>query len=201
MTGTDGDHVTRRLGKLLVISGPSGSGKTSIVRALREDPRVEFSVSATTRPPRPGEVDGRDYRFLDEKEFLARVERGEFLEWARYNDHLYGTLREPLERALDEGRVFVLEIEVQGTRQLREKKVEGIYVFIVPPDLDKLRERLRRRGSDSEAEIDRRLAIARQELRARGLYDHQVVNDDLDRAVAEVRRIAGLDRPAGSGDR
>lgn len=190
--------MARRRGKLLVISGPSGSGKTSIVRALREDPRVEFSVSATTRPPRPGEVDGRDYRFLDEQEFLARVQRGEFLEWARYNDHLYGTLREPMERALDEGRVFVLEIEVQGTRQLRERGVEGIYVFIEPPSLEELRERLRRRGSNSEEEIERRLAIAREELRARDLYDHHVINDDLERAVAEVRRIAGLDRPPGA---
>ena len=119
-------------GKLGVISGPSGAGKTSVCRALKRDPRVRFSVSATTRAMRKGEAEGVDYRFMDEAEFEAAVARGEFLEHAVYNGHHYGTLRAPMEQALRDGLVFVLEIEVQGTRQLRERKVEGCYVFVVP---------------------------------------------------------------------
>ena len=179
-------------GRLLVISGPSGSGKTSVVRDLRSDPRVTFSVSATTRPRREGERDGVDYHFLDAAEFEARMARGEFLETARYNGNLYGTLRAPMEQALRDGRTFVLEIEVQGTRILRENGIPGLYVFLVPPNIDALRERLTRRGQNSPEEIDARVAIAAEEMRASHLYDHVIVNDDLARTIRAVREVAGL---------
>ena len=179
-------------GKLVVISGPSGSGKTSVVRALRKHPRVVFSVSATTRPIRPDEADGVDYHFLDRAEFERRRQAGEFLESAEYNGNFYGTLRQPMLQALARGECFVLEIEVQGTRQLRASGVAGLYVFLVPPDLDVLRQRLARRGTNSPEEIEARLAIARAEMEARDLYDHVVVNDDLARAIADVERIIGL---------
>ena len=179
-------------GKLVVISGPSGAGKTSVCRALKRDPRVEFSVSATTRPMRKSEVDGVDYHFMTKEEFESAVARDEFLEHATYNGNHYGTLRAPMDRALAAGRVFVLEIEVQGTRQLRERGVEGCYVFVVPPSVDELRRRLLARGTNTPAEIEQRIAIAQEELGAQELYDHVVPNIDLEATIAEVKRIIGL---------
>ncbi len=179
-------------GKLVVISGPSGAGKTSVCRALKEDPRVRFSVSATTRPMRRGEVDGVDYHFMTKARFEAAVRDGEFLEHATYNGNHYGTLRAPMEDALAKGLVFVLEIEVQGTRQLRERHVEGCYVFVVPPSIDELRRRLIARGTNPPDEIEARIAIAREEMGARDLYDHIVPNIHLEQTIAEVRRIIGL---------
>ncbi|GAB4142988.1 MAG: guanylate kinase [Planctomycetota bacterium] len=176
-------------GKLVVISGPSGAGKTSVCRALKELPGVEFSVSATTRARREGERDGVDYFFLTDEEFTRRVEAGEFLEWARYNRHRYGTLRGPMDAALEAGKTFVVEIEVQGTRQLRAAKVPGIYVFIVPPDIETLRKRLLKRAANTNEEIEARLEIARRELEAADLYDHVIVNEDLD---GTIRRVAEL---------
>lgn len=179
-------------GRLVVISGPSGSGKTSVCKALKRHPKVEFSVSATTRQSRPGEQDGVDYHFLAAAEFEARVARGEFVEWARYNGRCYGTLRAPMNRALEQGRIFVLEIEVQGTRQLRACAVEGLYLFIVPPDFAELRRRLERRGSDSPAEIEQRLRIAEEELRGAHLYDHVIENRDLQATIRRVEELIGL---------
>ncbi len=179
-------------GKLIVLSGPSGAGKTSIVRVLKEDPRIEFSVSATTRSPRPGEVDGVDYHFMAIEEFVARRDRGEFLEWAEYNERFYGTLRAPVDQALRGGKHFVLEIEVQGTQQLRDAGVEALFVFIVPPSLQHLRDRLAARGQNSAEDIERRVRIAAAELEAQSLYDHVVVNRDLEEAIAEVKALLGF---------
>ncbi len=183
---------THEPGRMVVISGPSGSGKTSVVRALRRLPRVEFSVSATTRTMRAGERDGVDYHFLTRPEFEARRAQGQMLEWAEYNGRLYGTLRAPMERALRAGRVFVLEIEVQGTRQLRAAKVPGTYVFLTPPSLEELRARLVARGTDSAEEIERRVQIAAEEMTHKDLYDHVICNENLDATVARVRELLGL---------
>lgn len=182
-------------GQLVVISGPSGAGKTSVCRALKQHPDVEFSVSATTRAPRAGERDGVDYHFLSREDFQRRLRENQFLEWATYNGNLYGTPRWPMDQALARGRTFLLEIEVQGTRQLRQAGVPGLYVFIAPPSLDELRRRLLHRGSNDPAEIEQRLRIAEQELAAAAevfagapLYDVVVENQDLERTIAEVWR-------------
>jgi guanylate kinase len=184
--------VSDARGKLVVISGPSGSGKTSVCRELKKDPRVTFSVSATTRQRRDAEVDGDDYYFLTEADFLRRRDAGEFLESARYNEHYYGTLRAPMEAALAAGQMFVVEIEVQGTRQLRANGVQGVYIFVVPPSLAELRRRLENRGTETPAQIQDRLRIAAEELEARELYDHEVVNEDLQQAIREIKDIIGL---------
>ena len=188
-------------GTMLVVSGPSGSGKSTICKRLIADPRVEFSVSATTRAPRAGEVDGRDYHFMDKARFKEEIERGAFIEWAEVHGNLYGTPRVPMERALAAGMVFLLEIDVQGGAQLKALGLPGVYVFIAPPDLASLRTRLEQRGTDSSEVIERRMAKAREEMRAQERYDHVVVNLDLELAVAEVRRLAGLDRGQGGGAR
>ena len=177
-----------------MVTGPSGVGKGSLIRALRErQPGLEVSVSATTRPPRPGEVDGRDYHFLTEDEFEERLRRGLFLENATYSGNRYGTLRSELER---DAEALVLEIEIQGARQVRETLPSALRVFIAPPSVEALRERLERRGADSPEEIERRLAVAREELAARDEFRHVIVNDDLDRAASELQdllaRVWGL---------
>ena len=178
---------------MLVISGPSGSGKTTICKRLLQDPRVVFSVSATTRKMRPGEVDGRDYHFLSVEDFRAKVERGEFIEWAEVFGNLYGTLRAPLKAALAKDQVYLLEIDVQGALQLKAIGEPGTYVFIAPPDFDELRRRLVARNTETSEVLERRLEKAHYEYQERAKYDHVVVNDDLERAIAEVRRIVGLD--------
>jgi len=182
-------------GTMLVVSGPSGSGKSTICKRLMADPRVEFSVSATTRAPRSGEVDGREYHFMDKKRFREEIERGAFIEWAEVHGNLYGTPRVPMERALAEGRTFLLEVDVQGGAQLKALGEPGVYVFIAPPDMQSLRARLEQRGTDSPEVIERRLAKAQEEMRARERYDHVIVNTDLERTIEEVRRVAGLARP------
>ncbi len=185
-------------GRVLVISGPSGSGKSTICRRLLEDPRIEFSVSATTRPKRPGEVDGRDYVFVDRERFRRHVDEGDFLEWAEVHGNLYGTLRGAVERALAEGRILLLEVDVQGGAQLKAQGIPGIYIFVAPPDLEVLRTRLKARGTDGPETIERRMRKAQEELLATEKYDHVVVNDDLERALAEVRQLAGLEGEDGT---
>jgi guanylate kinase len=181
---------------MVVISGPSGSGKSTICRKLLEDPRVVFSVSATTRKKREGEVDGRDYVFLSREDFRRHVEHGDFIEHAEVYGNMYGTLREPMQRALAAGKVFLLEIDVQGANQLRALGEPGTYLFIAPPDFEELRRRLAGRGSETPEMLERRLHKAEDEWRERVKYDHVVVNDDVGRAVGEIRKILSLDRPA-----
>jgi guanylate kinase len=180
-------------GRLVVISGPSGSGKTTICRALLEDERVVLSVSATTRSKRRGEEDGVSYYFLEPDDFDARAKRGEFLEWAEYNGNRYGTLRGEVERKCADGKLVILEIEVQGTRKLREQSIDASYVFIMPPGLEELERRLRARQTEDEETIRRRLAIAREEMDMAHLYDHVIINRELDRAVQELRIYLGLE--------
>src|SRR3954468_22288844 len=172
---------------VLVITGPSGVGKGTVIRLLLDRfPAMKLSVSATTREPRPGEVDGVDYHFLSPDEFQERVDHDDFLEWAEYAGNRYGTLRSELER---DAHPLVLEIEVQGARQVRERVPDAVSVFIAPPSDEALRTRLVGRGSDSPEQIERRLEVARQELAAESEFDHVVVNDDLDAAVEELSRL------------
>lgn len=183
-------------GRLVVISGPSGAGKTSVCRALKQEPGVEFSVSATTRAMRQGEREGIDYHFLSREDFQRRLAENQFLEWATYNGNLYGTPRWPMDQALAQGRTFLVEIEVKGTRQLRERGQQGVYVFIAPPSIEELRRRLQRRGSNDPAEIEQRVQIAVDELAAareivagRPLYDVILENRDLDQTIAAVQAL------------
>jgi guanylate kinase len=176
--------------RVFVITGPSGVGKGTLIRTLRERvPALELSVSATTRPPRPGEQDGVDYHFLGDAEFERRVQAGDFVEHATYSGRRYGTLRSELERRLRDGHPVVLEIEVQGARQVRRTMPEALQVFIAPPSRDALRMRLVGRGTDDPAQVDARLRTADAELEAQHEFAHVVVNDRLEDAVDELTGI------------
>jgi guanylate kinase len=178
------------MARVFVITGPSGVGKGTLIQGLLgRIPQLELSVSATTRAPREGEVDGRDYHFLSEEQFLRKVEEGDFVEHATYSGRRYGTLRSELERRLAEGVPVVLEIEVQGARQVRSAMPEAVQVFILPPDPAVLRERLTGRGTDPPEQVEARLATAVEELAAKDEFTHQVVNDDLGRALADLEGI------------
>jgi guanylate kinase len=178
-------------GKVFVITGPSGVGKgTLIERLLDAVPELELSVSATTREPRAGEVDGRDYHFLTPEEFRRRLEAGDFLEHASYSGNYYGTLREEVERRLAEGRSVVLEIEVQGARQVRDAMGDdAVLIFIAPPDEAALRARLEGRGTDSPEAIAQRLRTAEVELAARSEFPREVVNDEVQNAASKLERL------------
>jgi guanylate kinase len=176
--------------RVFVITGPSGVGKGTLIRGLMERlPELELSVSATTRAPRPGEQDGVDYHFLTREEFDRRIAQGDFVEHADYAGRRYGTLRSELDGRLAEGVPVVLEIEVQGARQVRAAMPEAVEVFIAPPSLAALRTRLVGRGTDDQEEVARRLEVAEQELTAQPEFAHVVVNDRLDEALEKLVAI------------
>jgi guanylate kinase len=176
--------------EVFVITGPSGVGKGTLIRGLlTRVPDLELSTSATTRDPRPGERDGVDYHFLSPEEFERRVQDGEFVEHATYSGNRYGTLRSELEQRLRAGAPVVLEIEVQGARQVRDSMPEAIAVFIAPPSREALRVRLQGRGTDAPEQVDQRLATAERELEAQPEFAHVVVNDRVEAATDELEQI------------
>jgi len=176
--------------RVFVITGPSGVGKGTLIRTLLDRvPELELSVSATTRGPRPGEEHGVHYHFLDDAEFERRVQGVEFVEHANYSGRRYGTLRSDLDQRLERGAPVVLEIEVQGARQVAETMPEAVRIFIAPPTEEALRTRLVGRGTDSPEDVEKRLATAREELRAQGEFAHVVYNDRLDDAVSALEEV------------
>lgn len=184
---------------LLMLAAVSGTGKSTIAKHLLDrHPALRLSVSHTTRKPRAGEIDGVHYHFTSPEAFAARIAEGGFAEWAEYVGHRYGTARQTIDAAREAGHDLLFDIEVQGAAQLKAAYADAVGVFLLPPSWGELAERLRRRGTDDEATIERRLARGREELAAAAGFDHLVVNDDLDRAVAEVESIyrAALARTA-----
>jgi guanylate kinase len=184
------DHPAKS-GKLVIISGPSGVGKSTICERVVEKLDAVLSISATTRPKAAGETEGVNYIFLSKDEFKDRIHRDDFLEFAEVFGHYYGTPRQPVEAALDEGRAVILEIDVQGALQVKKQRPDVLMIFILPPRTDVLRERMdtRGRGEDRENKKDRLQTASREIAAAWQYYDHMVVNDDLDQAVQEVIAI------------
>ena len=182
-------------GRPFVVAAPSGTGKTTVCRAAMErDERLRFSVSHTTRAPRPGEQDGVDYHFVDSETFGRLAREDAFVEYAEYSGNLYGTSWAALEEPTAAGWDLIVEIEVKGARQLRDRRRDACFVFLLPPTMEVLRERLRGRGTDSEETISKRLAIAEQELEAVAFFDYAVVNREIEQAVADLLEIVEAER-------
>lgn len=181
--------MTRR-GKVIIVSAPSGAGKSSILgRALAADNGICYSVSATTRSPRDGEIDGQHYRFVDEPQFHRWIEEDRFAEWAKVHDNYYGTLMDDVSRLLESGKDVILEIDVQGARTIRQKWDGTISIFVAPPSIEELRRRLVRRGDMSEDVLAQRLRNAETEMAAKDEYDYVIQNDDLDAALAAFNAV------------
>lgn len=182
--------VPAERGRVIIVSGPSGAGKGTLIEAiLRRFPKLEVAVSATTRPRRPGEVDGREYHFLSPDEFERRVRSGDFLEHVSYAGNRYGTLAGEVERRVSSGASVVLEIELVGARAVRRRLPEAAAVFIAPPSMDELARRLRDRGTEDEADIEKRLEASRNEIAAIEEFDAIIVNADVDTAADELAAV------------
>ena len=191
-------------GRLFVITAPSGAGKSSLIKALlKDDPSLKLSISYTTRPPRPGEQDGREYHFVDDREFLAMRSRGEFLESAEVHGNRYGTAKRVIVEALERGHDLLLEIDWQGAQQVRRLHPGCVGIFILPPSIEELERRMRTRGQDSEAVIQRRLANAREELTHAGEFKYAIINKDFEAAKGELSDIIRKERakPHGANHR
>ena len=177
-------------GRLFIFSGPSGVGKGTVrARVLADTDNMSYSVSCTTRKPRPGDREGIDYWFISKEDFLKQIEEGLFLEWADVHGNYYGTRRDIVEKTLDAGRDVMLEIDVQGALQIKKKMPEAITVFLMPPSFEELERRLRGRGTESEESLRTRLANAKTEIACEPEYDHTIVNDTVDRAVEEFEQL------------
>jgi len=172
-------------GRIIVVSAPSGAGKSTLLRIARENlPQLYVTISATTRLPRPGEVDGKDYYFISREQFQDSVAKNAFAEWAEVHGHLYGTYKSEIDRHITAGETILLEVDVQGMRSIKALYPDMVSIFITPPGMDELKNRLIRRGTDEAGDIEIRLANARREMAARDEFDYCVVNDTLDRAAA-----------------
>ena len=184
-----------RRGMMFVLSSPSGAGKSTLSRMLLADPKVDLSISVTTRAQRPGEENGRHYHFIDKARFDAMARNDELLEWAQVFDHFYGTLRQPVEQALASGRDMLFDVDWQGTQQLRKRApADVVSVFVLPPSVPELERRLHTRAQDSEAVIRNRMARASAEMSHWHEYDYVVINSNLDQTIAEVRAILAAER-------
>lgn len=175
------------IGKLIVLTGPSGVGKGTLLRALcRRHPELYVSISVTTRSPRQGEVNGKHYYFIDRQQFDNLVAAGDLLEWAEFAGNCYGTLKSQVETRINQGQWVILEIELEGARQIKETFPEALRIFILPPNFDELENRIRSRGQDAEEAIFRRLERAKEEIAAANEFDLQIVNDDLEGALQRI---------------
>jgi guanylate kinase len=187
--------MRKKQGLLFVVSAPSGAGKTSLCRAVTTSlENLTHSISYATRKPRLGEIDGRDYHFVTSERFEAMTRAGDFAEWAEVHSHLYGTSRRVLDDMITKGIDVILDIDTQGAKQIKNKYDAAVFIFIMPPSLDILEERLRNRKSDQEDEIKKRMLRAREEIRDYSMYDYLVVNRDFDRALSELRSIVMAER-------
>jgi guanylate kinase len=182
-------------GSMLLVVAPSGAGKSSLVNALlQSEPSLQLSISCTTRKPRPGEENGREYHFLTKEQFIQRRDEGDFLEWAEVHGNFYGTSRSWLEEKMLEGRDVILEIDWQGARQIQKLIPESLWIFILPPSIEALEERLRKRGQDDEATIQKRISAAHDELSHIAEANYLVINDLFDAALFELRQIVSASR-------
>lgn len=177
-------------GLLVVVTGPSGVGKGAVVRRVLDAvDNARRSISVTTRQPRPGEADGVDYHFVDQPRFEELVDQDALLEWAEYAGNLYGTPADPVDEAVDDGAVVILEIEVKGALQVRQNRDDALLVFLQPPSMEELERRLRERGTESELDVRRRLKAAKVEMKSAGIFDALLVNDDLDECSDQLVRV------------
>ena len=182
--------MLNRKGLLLVVSGPSGAGKGSICKALlNKNDQIKLSVSATTRKPRNGEVHGVNYFFIEKEEFAKMIENGEFLEYAQIYDNFYGTPKAAIIECLEKGQDVILEIEMQGARQIKEVYPEGVFIFVLPPSLEELKSRIVGRGTETQEEIEKRFSCAFEEINQIVNYDYFIVNEDIEKSVSDVEAI------------
>ena len=182
--------MLNRKGLLLVVSGPSGAGKGTICKALlNKNDQIKLSVSATTRKPRNGEVHGVNYFFIEKEEFTKMIENGEFLEYAQIYDNFYGTPKAAIIECLEKGQDVILEIEMQGARQIKEVYPEGVFIFVLPPSLEELKSRIVGRGTETQEEIEKRFSCAFEEINQIVNYDYFIVNEDIEKSVSDVEPI------------
>lgn len=182
--------MLNRKGLLLVVSGPSGAGKGTICKALlNKNDQIKLSVSATTRKPRNGEVHGVNYFFIEKEEFTKMIENGEFLEYAQIYDNFYGTPKAAIIECLEKGQDVILEIEMQGARQIKEVYPEGVFIFVLPPSLEELKSRIVGRGTETQEEIEKRFSCAVEEINQIVNYDYFIVNEDIEKSVSDVEAI------------
>ena len=187
--------MVKRKGLLLVVSGPSGAGKGTICKSiLEQNDHIKLSISATTRKPRTGEVHGVNYFFIDKEEFKKMIEQGEFLEYAQIYDNFYGTPKSAIMETLEKGQDVILEIEMQGARQVKEVYPEGIFVFVLPPSLEELKNRIVGRGTETAEEIEKRFSCAFEEIKQIDDYDYFIVNQDVEKSVKELESIISSEK-------